>query len=67
MCLVTSQAKNSVKKKYYLKLRFMCQDMPTMQDFAPFTPQLLEAISGPPTPGRKDNFASEVGKPALRA
>ena len=33
-----------------------------MQDFAPFTPDLLGALSGPPTPGRKDHLASEVGK-----
>ena len=36
--------------------------MPRMQDFAPFTPDLLGALSGPPTPGRKDHLASEVGK-----
>ena len=27
----------SVKQTYYLKLRSMCQDMPRMQDFVPFT------------------------------
>ena len=27
----------------------MCQDMPRMQDFAPFNPELLGALSGPPT------------------
>jgi hypothetical protein len=44
-----------------LKLRFMCQDMPRMQDFAPFTPELL-------TPSRKDHLVSEgfaglIGQP----
>ena len=38
-CLVTCQANISVKQTYYLKLRSMCQDMPRMQDFAPFTPR----------------------------
>jgi hypothetical protein len=28
----------------------MCQDMPRTQDFAPFTPELLEAFSGLQTP-----------------
>jgi hypothetical protein len=41
-------SKNFSKKIYYLKLRFMCQDMPRMQYFAPFTTELLGAISGPP-------------------
>ena len=58
---VPCQAKISVKKTYYLKLRFMCQDMPRMQDFAPFTPELL-------TPSRKDHLVSEgfaglIGQP----
>jgi hypothetical protein len=43
----------------------MCQDMPRMQDFAPFTPELLRALGAPP--GRKDHLVSEVGKPALQA
>jgi hypothetical protein len=43
-----------LKKPYYLKPRFMCQDMPRMQDFAPFTPELLEALSGLQTPGHQD-------------
>ena len=34
-------------KKTYLKLRFMCQDMPRMQDFSPFTPELLGAFRPP--------------------
>ena len=37
-----------------------------MQDFAPFTPELLGALSAPPTPGRKDHHASEVGNDILR-
>jgi hypothetical protein len=45
----------------------MCQDIPRMQDFAPFTSELMGALSGPRTPGRKDHLTSEVGKPALRA
>jgi hypothetical protein len=60
-------SKNFSKKIYYLKLRFMCQDMPRMQDFAPFTTELLGAISGPLSPGHKDYLASEVGKSASRA
>jgi hypothetical protein len=40
-------SKKFSKKTYYLKLRFMCQDMPRMQDFAPFTPELLGAAKGP--------------------
>jgi hypothetical protein len=60
-------SKNFSKKNYYLKLRFMCQDMPRMQDFALFTPELLGAAEGPQTPGHKDNLASEVGKPTSRA
>jgi hypothetical protein len=39
------QATISVKKTYYLRLRFMCQDISRMQDFAPFTPELLGALS----------------------
>jgi hypothetical protein len=35
-------------KTYYLKLRFTFQDMPRMQDFAPFTPDFLGALSGSP-------------------
>jgi len=45
----------------------MCQEMARMQDFAPFTPELLGALSSPPTPGHKDHLASEVGKPTLWA
>ena len=58
-------SKNFSKTNLYLKLRFMCQDMPRMQDFAPFTPELLRALGAPP--GRKDHLVSEVGKPALQA
>ena len=50
-------SKHFSKKPYYLKLRFMCQDMSRMQDFAPFTPRAS---------GRKDHLASEVGKSASR-
>jgi hypothetical protein len=45
---VPCEAKISVKKTpYYLKLRFMHQDMPRMQDFVPFTPELLGILSVP--------------------
>ena len=57
-------SKNFSKKNYYLKLRFMCQDMPRMQDFVPFTPELLEVLSDPKTPGHK---TCEVGKHASQA
>jgi hypothetical protein len=63
-------SKNFSKKTYYLKLRFMCQDMPRMQDFAPFTPELLGALSGPRLQGppRKkrvwlDNLNFDLGCP----
>ena len=39
--------KKKNKKKHYLKLRFMCQDMPRMQDFAPFTTELLKSLRIP--------------------
>ena len=35
----------------------MFQEMPRMQDFAPFTPELLGALSGPQIPGRKRHLA----------
>ena len=31
--------------------------MPRMQDFAPITPELLGALSGPQTPGREGHLA----------
>jgi hypothetical protein len=37
-----------------------------MQDFAPFTPELMEALSGPPTPDRTATALCAVGQPALR-
>ena len=33
-----------------------------MQDFTPFTPELLGALSGPQTPGHMDTSQSEVSK-----
>ena len=41
----------------------MCQDIPRMQDFSPFTPELLGALSSPLTPGHKDHLAGLIGQP----
>jgi hypothetical protein len=35
-----------------------------MQDFAPFTPQLMGALSDPQTPGRTATAHCAVGQPA---
>ena len=51
------QATISVKKTYYLRLRFMCQDISRMQDFAPFYPR---ASGGLECHGRKDHLASPI-------
>jgi len=37
----------SVKKMSSLKHQIMSLEMPRMQDFTPFTPELLGALSGP--------------------
>ena len=45
-----------------LKMSKGSQERPRMQDFAPFTPELLGALSGPQTPGRKATSLREVGR-----
>jgi hypothetical protein len=57
---VICQAKISVNKTYYLKLRFMCHDMSRMPDFAPFTPELLEALSFTGLIGQPNNFLDNL-------
>ena len=43
----------STQKSGIFEVEIRCQESATMQDFAPFTPELLGALSGPQTPGRK--------------
>jgi hypothetical protein len=38
---------NCIHKNDILKAKIMCQDIARIQDFAPFTPELLGALSGP--------------------
>ena len=38
-----------------------CLQIARVQDFAPNTPELLGALSGPQTPGRKSTSPCEVG------
>ena len=49
--------KNSTQK-WSFNNEIKCQERPRMQDFAPFIPELLGALSGPQTPGRKGRRAS---------
>ena len=55
----------SKKNPYYLKLRFMYQDMPRMQDFAPFTPELLGALNDTPAirTTSQARWAGLIGQP----
>jgi len=52
----------SIKKMSSLKHQIMSLEMPRMQDFTPFTPELLGVLIGPQTPGRIDTSLCEVWK-----
>ena len=52
---------NCVQKIDFLEVRIYSQETARMQDFAPFSPELLGALSGPQTPGRKGHLASRGG------
>jgi hypothetical protein len=47
------------KPAFLNQLRFMCQDMPRMQDFAPFPRSASGGLERPQIPGRKDHLASD--------
>ena len=50
---------NCIHKNDILKVRIMCQEIARIQDFAPFTPELLGALRDP---GRKGQLASRGGR-----
>jgi hypothetical protein len=41
---------NHNKNHIFFKSEIRCQEKPRMQDFSPFTPELLGALSDPQTP-----------------
>ena len=47
-------------KMELFQTEIMCLHIARMQDFAPNTPELLGALSGPKTPGRKNTSRCEV-------
>ena len=53
--------KNSTQK-WSFNNEIKCQERPRMQDFAPFIPELLGALNGPQTPGRKGPGQARRGK-----
>ena len=50
----------SNEKMELFKTEIMCLQNARMRDFAPNTPELLGALSGPQTPGRKSTSRCEV-------
>jgi len=58
----TAKKKNCIHKNDIFKVRIMCQEIARIQDFAPFTPELLGALSGPQNPGRKGHLTSRGGR-----
>ena len=50
----------SNEKMELFQTEIMCLQIARMQDFAPNTPELLGALSGPQTPGRNSTSRCEV-------
>jgi hypothetical protein len=51
---------NHNKNHIFFKSEIRCQEKPRMQDFSPFTPELLGVLSDPQTPGHKGISLCEV-------
>ena len=54
----------SNEKNQIFQTEISCLQIARMQDFAPNTPELLGALSGPQTPGRRSDSLRESNPPS---